>query len=214
MNLLEELSQEKKNLFQFYIIIGDGEKNRKVVSDFLDLEMEINLKSNFHIWKGDDFLIDIARDVKRENLISAGEDKKIIFLDFKKINIDTQNSLLKTFEDAAKNSHIFLFVPSQDFLLDTIKSRGRIIQGERVLDFSLAKDFFEGDFIKREKIIGKIDKNNIAVFMDSLENLIVESENLDRGFYEKFLYLKKYIFDKGISLKNILTWIAINLENR
>jgi len=49
MNLLEELSQEKKNLFQFYIIIGDGEKNRKVVSDFLDLEMEINLKSNFHI---------------------------------------------------------------------------------------------------------------------------------------------------------------------
>jgi len=98
-----------------------------------------------------------------------------------------------------------LFVPSQDFLLDTIKSRGRIIQGERVLDFSLAKDFFEGDFIKREKIIGKIDKNNIAVFMDSLENLIVENENLDRGFYEKFLYLKKYIFDKGISLKNILT---------
>jgi len=205
MNLLEELKQEKKNLFQFYIIVGDGGKNRKVVFDFLDMEMKINLKSNFHIWKGDDFLIDIARDVKRENLISAGGDKKIIFLDFKKINIDTQNSLLKTFEETAKNSHFFLFVPSQDFLLDTIKSRGRIIQGEKDLNFPLAKDFYEGDFLKREKIIGKIDKNNIAVFMDSLEGLILENENLDKDFYERFLDLKKYIFDKGVSLKNILT---------
>jgi hypothetical protein len=39
MNLLEELKLEKKNLFQFYIIIGDGKKNRKIVSDFLEKEI-------------------------------------------------------------------------------------------------------------------------------------------------------------------------------
>jgi len=151
MSLLKELKLEKKNLFQFYIIIGDGEKNKKIVSEFLESELNLNLKNNFYLRKGDDFLIDLAREVKRENLISAGNYKKIIFLDFKKINIDVQNSLLKTFEDTSKNTHIFLFVPSQEFLLDTIKSRGRIVEGEKILDFDLA-----GKFLKHVKRIRKL----------------------------------------------------------
>jgi hypothetical protein len=163
--------------------------------------------------EADEFLIDETRELKKENSMTSGESKKIIFLDFKKINIDAQNALLKTFEETAKNSHIFLFLPSEKFLLETVKSRGRIIFGEKKYNLDLAKNFFEADFLEREKILEKVDKTNISVFMDSLEFLILENkEKIDLDFYKKFLELKIYIFDKGVGLKNILIWIAVNLE--
>ena len=212
MNLLEELRKEKKNLFQFYIVVGDGEKNREVVSNFLEKELSLKLKDNFYFKKGDDFLIDETRKIKKENSLSNGSGKKIFFLDFQKISLESQNALLKTFEDVGENSHFFLFVPSSDFLLDTIKSRGRILEGEKVFNFDLAEKFFKADWSEREKIISKIDKSNISIFMDSLENLILRNKKTDLEFYKKFLDLKKYIFDKGVSLKNILTWIGLNLD--
>jgi hypothetical protein len=61
------------------------------------------------------------------------------------------------------------------------------------------------NFSQREKFIEKIDKNNISLFMNSLEVLILENkQNIDIKFYKDFLELKQYIFDKGVSLKNIL----------
>ncbi len=212
MNLLEELRREKNNIFQFYIVVGDGEKNRKIISDFLEKELNLNLKDNFYFKKGDDFLIDEARKIKKENSLSNGSDKKIFFLDFQKISLESQNALLKTFEDVGENSNFFLFVPSSDFLLDTIKSRGRILEGDKIFDFDLAEKFFNGSWVKREKIILKVDKSNISIFMDSLEDLILKNKKIDLEFYKKFLELKKYIFDKGVSLKNILTWIGLNLD--
>lgn len=206
MNLLDNLKQEKKNLFQFYIVVGDSEKNRKIVSKFLEEEYNFNFNNNFFLMEGDDFLIDKARNLKKENsILGQGEEKKIVFLDYKKINIDTQNALLKTFEETVSNSHIFLFVLSQEFLLPTVKSRARVILGEQNYNMDLAQDFFDGDFSKREKIIFKIERADVSMFLDSLEKLILESDNLDRDFYKKFLELKKYIFDKGVSIKNILT---------
>ena len=211
MNLLEELKLEKNNLFQFYIVVGDNQKNKKIVSDFLKKEVEE--KKIFFEMKGDDFLIDDARKVKKENsFLVSKEERKIFFLDYKKINLDTQNALLKTFEEVTENSHIFLFIPSEKFLLDTIKSRGRIIFGEVELDLELADKFIQGSFLEREKIIAKIDRENISIFMNSLEKRILESSKKNLEFYKKFLDLKEYIFDKGVSLKNILIWIALNLD--
>lgn len=218
MNLLEELKSEKKNLFQFYIIVGDAEKNKKIVSGFLEDEYKTNFNENFLSMRGVEkdnyiFKIEDARKLKKENsILGGGESKKIIFLDYKKINTDTQNALLKTFEETGLNSHIFLFVPDQEFLLATIKSRARIISGEYNFEMKLAKDFFEGDFVKKEKIIKNFERSDISIFLNSLEKLILENEKIDREFYKKFLELKKYIFDKGVSLKNILTWIGINLK--
>jgi hypothetical protein len=61
------------------------------------------------------------------------------------------------------------------------------------------------NFSQREKFIEKINKDNISLFMNSLENLILEDKkNIDINFYKDFLDLKQYIFDKGVSLKNIL----------
>jgi uncharacterized protein YqkB len=61
------------------------------------------------------------------------------------------------------------------------------------------------NFSQREKFIEKINKDNISLFMNSLENLILEDKkNIDINFYKNFLDLKQYIFDKGVSLKNIL----------
>jgi DNA polymerase III gamma/tau subunit len=137
MKLLKELEQEKKNLFQFYIIIGDGEKNRKIIKTFLEDSLELDLKNNFFLKVGDELKIEEARNIKKENSYSneAGNKyKKIYFLDYKKINLESQNALLKTFEEVGENSHFFLFVPSDEFILDTIKSRGRILQGEKQLD--------------------------------------------------------------------------------
>jgi DNA polymerase III delta prime subunit len=137
MELLKELKQESKNLFQFYIIVGDGEKNREVVKNFLEEELNLNLKNNFFLKIGDELKIDEARNIKKENSYSndVGEKyKKIYFLDYKKINLESQNALLKTFEEVGENSHFFLFVPSDEFILETIKSRARILKGEKKID--------------------------------------------------------------------------------
>jgi DNA polymerase III delta prime subunit len=137
MKLLKELQQEKNNLFQFYIIIGDGEKNRQLIKTFLEEELHLNLKDNFFLRIGDDLKIDEARNIKKENYYANDLEKKykkIYFLDYKKINLESQNALLKTFEDVGENSHFFLFVPNKELLLDTIKSRGRVIQGEKQID--------------------------------------------------------------------------------
>jgi len=214
MKLLKELQQEKNNLFQFYIIIGDGEKNREIIKSFLENDLELNLKNNFFLKIGDDLKIDEARNIKRENSYSndlGKQYKKIYFLDYKKINLESQNALLKTFEEVGENSHFFLFVPSKELIIDTIKSRGRVIQGEKEINLQWVKDFKEMNFSQREKFIEKIDKNNISLFINSLETLILENrKNIDIEFYKKFLDLKQHIFNKGVSLKNLLIWIAIN----
>lgn len=212
MNLLEELKKEKENLFQFYIITGDNQKNKKIISDFLKEYLKFDFKKNFYSMESDDFLIKETRGLKKENSLSNGDEMKIIFLDFKKVSLESQNALLKTFEEVQENSHIFLFLPSDSFLLDTVKSRGRILNGELDLNFDLSEKFWKGSLKEREKIIEKIDKNNISVFMDSLEDLILKNKKDDLDFYKKFLELKKYLFDKGVSLKNILIWIALNLD--
>ena len=210
MNLLKEIQSEKTNLFQFYIIIGDNTKNKKLIRQFL---IDGFQKITFFEMKGDDFLIDKARELKKESSLSISKNEnKIIFLDYKKINTDTQNALLKTFEEILPSSHIFLFIPNDYFLLPTIKSRGRILMGEPELDLSLVDIFIESNFLEREKLIQKIDKHNIATFFNSLEKRILEQKDVDKEFYKKFLDLKKYIFDKGVSLKNILLWIALNLK--
>ncbi len=207
MNLIDSLLVEKKNLFQFYIIFGDNEKNKKIVEDFLKDEFSLR-EENFFRHHSEELKIGEGRKIKRENSYTNNNEKKskkIYFLDYQKISLESQNSLLKTFEEVGENSHFFLFVPSQNFILDTIKSRARIIQGEKKYDMHLAKEFIEASYLEREKIIEKkISRENISIFMDSLEKIILENKNVDLNFYKNFLDLKKYIFDKGIILKNVL----------
>jgi len=215
MNLEKILQQEKENLFSFYLIGGDREENKKEILNFLDKELSFQIvgNSDFFIFEGDKFLIDKAREIKKIDSKTKALDKHRIFiLSFESIGIDTQNALLKILEEPSENTIFFLLVSHTRNILDTIKSRARIIENHsKKIDIE-AREYLQASFTDREKISADLNKEKMQSFFNSLDLLLLEKrkeiENFAE-FYKKFLSLKKFVGNKGASIKYIFTYLNI-----
>jgi len=218
MSLLrEELKKENKKLFSFYLISGDREENKKDILEFLEKDLDFKVKGNadFFIFEGEKFLIDKAREIKSINskTITSGKNR-IFILSFDSVGTDTQNALLKVLEEPIVNTVFFFLVSNLNSILETIKSRARIIE----INFSNINDttrkYLQSNFLDREKIIKELDNKNIDYFFNSLDLLLIENRKKIKDFsifYKKFLSIKKYIGQKGVSIKHIFGYLNIYL---
>lgn len=162
--------------------------------------------------------------------------KKIILIHFSNITTESQNILLKTLEEPAKDTHIFIITPNVDMLLPTVLSRCMRIQLQSNKEDHLAagtsSDSVEG-FIKssipeRLKIIDKIDKgkdksenkakmleilSGIEEYLDSSKPELDNNEQLLKWKLgaEAVLQAQRYMRDKGAMSKMLMESVAIVL---
>jgi DNA polymerase III delta prime subunit len=237
--LINFLQKDKLNMFPFYIITGNFSENQKIILEFLKKEFNFQSKKNteFYLFKELSLSIDNSRKIKKINSIlkEDGEKLRIIFIETKKIEENSQNALLKTFEEPQKNTIFFLFLPNKELILDTLISRARVIEGEQNISSQRAKEFLSGDYIFREKMIEKIInkysnekenksqkiKNNFlelfreieVLFLDNLHSKEKTKDELltISKFYKEFLNLKKQAHQNGSGIKNIFIYLAIFL---
>jgi DNA polymerase-3 subunit delta' len=228
-NFLEILKNEKEKLFHFYIILGNLEKNKNSLLSFLkkDLNFDTEANNNFYLFSQRNFSIADGRKIRKINsLKNDNTGPRIFVLESQKIELEAQNSLLKTLEEPQSQTIFFVLLPQNAFILDTIKSRARIIQGFRESESELGSNFFQKDFLEREKMIKAIIKKSkdssesrfeFLNLINSMENFILENKKVFENFenfnfpeeYQKFLLLKEQAQQRGSNLNYILTYLAI-----
>lgn len=214
-SLSKILKQERGNLFSFYLISGNRKENKSEVLEFLEKELGIQSRGNsdFFVFEGEKFLIDKAREIKQINSkTKAFEGQRIFILSFESIGIDTQNALLKVLEEPAEDTIFFFLVSGLNQILETIKSRARIIEIKSETIDEVAEEYMQATFLEREKITTELEKESVQSFFNSLDLLLLKNKEKIADFptfYKKFLGFKKYIGRKGVSVKYILNYLNI-----
>ncbi len=230
MNFIEQLENEKGNLFHFYIILGNTKRNSREFLDFLNRGLDFSLRpgDNFFRFSEKKISIGDVRKIKKINFLrkNSNEELRVFMIESPGIDREAQNAFLKTLEEPQDNTIFFLFLENDEFLLDTVKSRARILKGLPREDFDDGKKFLEDDFLNREKTIKKIkEKSENAdesrnIFLNLLGEidlfLLQERKKLpgEKKFidiYKKFLVLKKQAESRGAGIVYIMTYLAMTL---
>ena len=189
--------------FHFYILIGKTNK-KEILDNFKDFQKEIELKNI----KENKLKIETVRKIKEENLISVPQNKiRIFWIETEFLSKESQNALLKTFEEPEKNTYFILNIPEIENILPTIKSRARIIEFKNE-NQERFEDFFDLDFKEREEKIKKIEREDLVYFFRELENKIQKKE-----IFDEILKLKKMALKQGSDFRKILSYINIYFLN-
>ena len=232
---------EKYTNHHAHLIEGDTEILASELIVFL-VEKGIVLSLNdpdLYVVNFDTLGIDDGRDI--QDYLSKkplkGE-KKILILKTNFITTETQNSLLKTFEEPTLSSVLFLLMPSGENLLPTLRSRLNIIkilENENVID-DFTNDFLKSNKAQRLELIKKffpkktdekIDKAGVISFLNNLEMALYQKMdntlNLQSGkekgsatllptqtlLFKEIRKCRSYLNDRSPSVKMILEWISL-----
>ncbi len=215
-----------QNLHHFTIYVGDFDSAiseiAKICREVLNFELEGN--PNYFLHKFGDFLIDDARlfSETKNRKIKAG-DSAVSVISFGGTNIESQNALLKLFEEPIPGHYFFLVVPKIHILLPTILSRAVVIENftKRETDDRVAEIFKMSlkkrmeyvadivDQVKKEKL-SRSDLRNLAdkIMIELNQKFLAGNSELA----EPLKHLNKitqYLENPGASLKNILEYMML-----
>ncbi|HJN62624.1 MAG TPA: hypothetical protein QGH03_00085 [Candidatus Paceibacterota bacterium] len=214
---------DKDTLHHAYCLEGDvafiKEELLKNLGKILSFKTEAN-PDFLHI-EFDKFGIDDGRRISDFQIKKAVTgDRKIIVIGVKTITMEAQNSLLKTFEEPAPNTHFFLIIPSSEVLLPTLKSR---LQIQKIIPketkTSLGNKFLKGS--KKEKlnivreIVEEKDKGQAIKLLDEIEVLFYKKINIKNLKPDEILFIetinkfRSYLNDRSPSLKMLLEHLAL-----
>ena len=137
----------------------------------------------------DEFLMDNAKEVKRESFIAENKEKIIVIM-ANSFRNEAQNFLLKLFEEPPKNIKFLLVSPSRNLLLATVRSRficENLKEQKIKKDFDLSpknldlKNFFA--FLQKNE---NMDKNELLDFIQDFAVKTCQYKNLDEKELEYF----------------------------
>lgn len=160
------------------------------------------------------FSIDEARqvhDMAYRRPLARSE--KYFFLLLGSINTDAQQALLKVFEEPPADTRFFIFVPTADILLPTVRSRMQpVTPSALATSEDTVSGFINGTPGERQKIVDPIikskDRQQAAAFVSALEReLAGEVGTLDthkRALLDEVLFVQRYSRDTSASIKLLL----------
>lgn len=204
------INLSKDNLHHACCLVGNRETLLQHVDDFCTNDLSVSFwKRNF-----DTFGIEDSRILSDTALQTTTDTKKVFVLAAHTMTVEAQNALLKLFEEPTPDTHFFLIIPSVSILLPTLKSRMDI----RVMESEAKKESFLKKPIKDRlayvtDLIGAIKdgegmKQEAIDFLTQLE--YEESQGEKRAVVlEEILKSKRYINQRGTSLKTVLEHIAL-----
>ncbi|TRZ53683.1 hypothetical protein D4R99_00390 [bacterium] len=149
-----------------FLIEGDSVYTRTALRDFIETEMQIPHIGNpdFSEQEFVSFGIDDGRALKemQSRRAFAEGGKKIFIIIANTFTIESQNSLLKIFEEPTVDTHFFILVPSAKFFLPTLLSRVVTVYAkddDLKESFGEAIDFLKQSYSERLAFIQKITKD-------------------------------------------------------
>jgi len=239
MFIKKALSLNDKGQYQFphhaYLLVGDRGYWKKILTKELKKLLKIdNLASSPDIWWQDyeSFGIKDAHAlIEREARKSFGRHGRFFVLEISSITPETQNALLKTFEEPAPSAHFFIIARSLEMFLPTLRSRMVILTGAEVspqvprgessatpflkLDLPDRLDFIQSEFLKNKDK----SKGEIIDFVADLEKILRSKINMAKITKDEELALhelakcQRYLQNPRSSNRLILEHLALILPN-
>jgi hypothetical protein len=145
-----------------YFYIGKADDGELEVRDFATRELDLTGDANGNIIARAYglFSVDDARALKNiAELSNPGGGPKALIISVERMFHESQNALLKLFEEPPKDTYLFLIVPSEGILLQTLRSRLLPLPGTDTKEkkkSALLESFLEAAPATREKLITKL----------------------------------------------------------
>lgn len=194
-----------QNLHHAYFLTGDSEKALKYLLSFLEKELQFSINANpdYIFNKIETLNIDESRNLKLIHSKKPFGKKRIVIVQTENIPIESQNALLKLFEEPEPDNHFFIII-EKPVLLPTLASRIQIInfekESENVSKFLKLGKKERLDFVKE---LSKTEGYNLADGIGKIKK--------DKKTLEAVVRVKKYINDRGSSTKQLLEYLAITV---
>lgn len=203
------------------LVEGTADTLQAVLNYLKKSGIETKANPDLYIREYSQFAVDDARELVSRANSRAFRDRRVFIIIAASMNIEAQNTLLKTLEEPPADALFVFVVPSPHMLLPTLRSRVQILKLEGADDTMGAID--AGKFLqsaKKERIailkpLLERDKNDerslsgIISFLAALERE-TGSDAVKNAEGLKAIYrARKYIGDKGALLKPLLEQVAL-----
>ena len=147
-------------------------------------------------------LVNDIEEIINTSLEKPIENNNKVYLlkDFSASNIASQNKLLKILEEPPLNTYFVLSVSSLDKVLQTIKSRCKIVNTDNFSEDEVFNFLIENNIeIEKAKLISKYAQNNfgIALTLSKLNN------------FEELINTVKFLFNNCNTTKDMLKTVSL-----
>lgn len=147
---------------------------------------------------------------------------KVLVIAATRVYHESQNALLKLFEEPPAGTYLFLILPSLGGLLPTLRSRVQVVTRGRVQRVmpEIAQEFIKASPEKRSAIIKKLstgrdederreNRDRAILLVNGLEQAAAEDVERNRELLRDIATLRGFLHDRSAPLKMILEHLAI-----
>jgi hypothetical protein len=222
MKFLEQWFSSHKDLHHAHLLFGDYKNLLNELELFFENTLGFSIHGNPDYSKTEfsTFGIDDARSL---NEIARRKDflgnRTIIVVNANSFTTESQNSLLKLFEDPVQGVHFFIITSSDTFLLPTLISRLLLVGGQDSLyepDMKNAERFVTSSIAERQEILLEYfdskDKISILNFLNDIESYLMSEIHggkiISAETLKSIMVMRGYILDRSSSLKMILDHLS------
>ncbi|MFT7507586.1 MAG: DNA polymerase III delta prime subunit [Acidimicrobiales bacterium] len=166
----------------------------------------------------DRFSIDDARQLSQDALqkpIMSNE--RVFVLVVKALPIESQNALLKLFEEPPEHTRFYLVIPQEGMMIPTLKSRVSVLEsvhGAAVKNETFIS-FLSASYAERLSLIADIakkkDLNMIESIITGAEEYVAKDVQKNTLLLTTTLFVRDYIKTPGASSKMLLEELALSL---
>jgi len=150
-----------------------------------------------------------------------GESKALVIA-ATRVYHESQNALLKLFEEPPKGTYLFLIVPSVGSLLPTLRSRVQVLSANSKQDAvgEIAKEFLEASSDKRTAMIKKLStgkdeeerrehRDAALALVNDIERVAYQDVVRNEALLTDIATLRSYLYERSASVKMILEHLSI-----
>lgn len=209
---MQELIESWKaggTLHHAYLIEGDQDAAREALFIFLDSVVGHPTRGNpdFRHERADLLGIDEARAIiEAASVRPIAHPRKIFVIEVRTMTHQTQNALLKLFEEPAPDTHFFVVAPSADLFLPTLRSRLQVVRhdGDHRKG-TLGKDFLAMTPAERSASFADIlEEKDRPAAIRLLDAIIACRPSM----LTELLRCRSYLDDTSASLKLVLEHVS------
>ncbi|GEM_PF-729681 len=221
---------EKASMHHAYLINAEQTQLDNLL-DSIESVLDIKLQGNPDALVLSDSVLTV--DMARSAVSRAGSSSiipgslKVIILAFTQATVEAQNALLKSLEEPAKDTHIFILTSNTDVLLPTVLSRCMKVElgcdsAEAGSISDSTKEFIKSSVPERLKTIEKLaKKKDRPAMLELLSGVEMHLSNHKpkstsdeswlawRGQVRAVLQAQEYIRDKGAMSKMLMESMAL-----
>lgn len=193
------------SLHHAYFFTGDSTKALDYLLPFIQKELDFSTQANpdYIFQKIEALSIDEARNIKLVHSKKPFGEKRIFIIQTESISVESQNALLKVFEEPEPNNHFFIIIENP-VLLPTLKSRVQIVHFAK--EDTNVKAFLKLSKKERLDFVKELSKTEGCGLADGIGKVQKDKKTL-----EAVVRVKKYIHDRGSSTKQLLEYLAITV---